>query len=115
MRQVLAVGEFEFLDALYQRYADPMPLLEQMAASGRLSWFVEKFVNKCREDENEETLWDMWLHKVWNQDFEDFKRGIKNKARTIVKNEYIRTHPKETAKTVEKSRAIIEMFSKPTD
>lgn len=86
-----------------------------MAATGHLSWFVEKMFNAHRNDENEKQLWEMWLHKIWNKNWADFKREKMNKVQTFIKNEYIRKHPQETAKTVEKSRAIIEMFNKPIE
>ena len=87
-----------------------------MAASGRLSWYVIKLVNAHREDENERTLWDIWIHKVWNDvSFDEFKRKAMNKARNQMKNEYIRNHPQEVAKTVEKSRSIMQMFDNPVE
>lgn len=92
-----------------------MPLLDQMAASGHLSWFVGNFIDAYREDENESALWDVWIHRVWNKTFGEFKREQMHKARTNVKNEYIRNHPQEVAKTVEKSRSIIGLFNKPIE
>lgn len=115
MCKVLEVGEFKFFDALYKRYGDPMPLLDQMAASGHLSWFIRSFIDETAIEENDKMLWETWLHKVWNQDWKDFKRETMNRARTYAKNEYIRTHPRETANTIAKSRAIMEQFGKPIE
>lgn len=92
-----------------------MPLLDQMAASGHLSWFIGNLIDEQAIEENNKMIWETWLHKVWNQDWKDYKREIMNQARTYVKNEYIRTHPQETANTVAKSRAIMEQFGKPTE
>lgn len=93
-----------------------MPLLDQMAATGHLSWFVDRFVDAYYEDENEKALWDVWLHKVWeSKSFGDFKREHRQATINQMKNEYIRDHPQEVAKTVEKSRGIIEQFSNPVE
>lgn len=86
-----------------------------MAATGHLSWFIDNLIDAYQEDENESALWDLWLHRVWNKSFEDFKREQMNKARSIASSERARKNPKEAAKTVMKSRAIIEMFSKPVE
>lgn len=115
MRQILEVGEFEFFDTLYQRYADPLPLINQMAAAGQLSWFIRNLTNAKVTEENEKLMWDTWLHKVWDQEWKDYKQEVMNRARTYFENEFIRTHPQETVKIVAKSRAIIDQFEKPTE
>lgn len=89
-----------------------MSLVQSMVASGRVAWFVRNVINAHRTDENEHLLWDMWLHKVWdNTNFDDYKKQAVNRARNSAKNEYIRSHPEEIAKTVEKSRGIMQMFN----
>ncbi len=93
-----------------------MPLLNQMTVSGSLSWFVTKLINADREAANEKQLWEMWLHKVWdNKSFDDFKRQTINRVVSNVKTERMRKNPHEVAKTVEKSRGIIAMFNNPVE
>lgn len=62
------------MDLLFQRYASPFLLLDEMIASGRMLEFVEK-VLKIRNDENEsDTLWEYFLHKVFDKSYAEFLR-----------------------------------------
>ena len=62
------------MDLLFKRYASPFLLLDEMIASGRMLEFVEK-VLKIRNDENEsDTLWDYFLHKVFDKSYAEFLR-----------------------------------------
>lgn len=60
-----------------------------MIQSGRLYEFVTEFMNL----ENEKTLWEFYLHKVFDKSFEEFKNSVagqimppKEDVGTTVKN-----------------------------
>lgn len=66
-----------------------------MIASGRLYEFVTEFINL----ENDRLLWELYLHKVFDKSFEEFKSS------------FAVTQPKEDIETtVKDSKSILESF-----
>ena len=66
-----------------------------MIASGRLYEFVTEFINL----ENDRILWELYLHKVFDKSFEEFKSS------------FAVTQPKEDIETtVKDSKSILESF-----
>lgn len=66
-----------------------------MIASGRLYEFVTEFINL----ENDRILWELYLHKVFDKSFEEFKSS------------FAVTQPKENIETtVKDSKSILESF-----
>ncbi len=57
------------MDLLFKRYASPFLLLEQMIDNKRFAEFVDDFIETKREDD----LIEIWLHKVFDKTFSDFK------------------------------------------
>jgi hypothetical protein len=65
------------MDLLFKRYANPFQLLDEMIASGRMLEFIER-IAKIQSDENEHnTLWEFFLHKVYNKTYAEFLRENK--------------------------------------
>ena len=60
------------MDLLFHRYASPFLLLDTYIEQGRLFDFVIEFFNI----RNDEMTWDVWLHKVYDQSFEEFKKSM---------------------------------------
>lgn len=66
-----------------------------MIASGRLYEFVTEFINL----ENDRILWELYLHKVFDKSFEEFKSS------------FAVTQPKKDIETtVKDSKSILESF-----
>ena len=66
-----------------------------MIASGRFYEFVTEFINL----ENDRILWELYLHKVFDKSFEEFKSS------------FAVTQPKEDIETtVKDSKSILESF-----
>lgn len=59
------------MDLLFKRYADPFCLLDGMIRTKRFFEFVLKLI----EIHNNEKLYDLWLHKVIDKSFEEFKEA----------------------------------------
>lgn len=103
------------MDLLYQRYADPLPLLEKMVAAGRLTWFVTNLLDAVDKEKYENEIWELYLHKVFdNRSFADFKRDTMNKARSAISHKTLENNPKAVVNTVNKSYKIMEMMNKQT-
>lgn len=69
------------MDLLFKRYASPFLLLDQYVSSGMLREFVVDFMNI----QNEEAMWDVWIHKVFEQSFDEYKEKVFTHARNAVK------------------------------
>lgn len=66
------------MDLLYQRYASPFSFIDGMILSGRFDEFVMSFWNTSQEEKNEATLWEYYIHRVFEGSFEEFKKGLQN-------------------------------------
>lgn len=54
-----------------------MTLLNMMIRTGRLSEFISEVVTMHNEEVEEQTLWECWLHRNFEQSFADFREAIK--------------------------------------
>lgn len=57
---------------LYQRYSNPIDLMQQMLQVGQLYEFVSRVVKIRNETQVEEMRWQFWLHKVFDTEWEDY-------------------------------------------
>ena len=62
------------MDLLFARYANPFLLLDEMIASSRMLEFVNKVIKIRNEEQENDTLWEFFLHKVFDKTYEDFLR-----------------------------------------
>lgn len=60
---------------------------------GRLTEFVHEFIKIHNEEQEEETIWEFWLHKVFDKSLADFRASIKQDS---VKAAPTQTEIKET-------------------
>lgn len=60
------------MDLLFSRYVNPFLLLDSVLMSGGLSDFIVDFW----ELHDEEVTWQVWLHKVHDKSFDDFKQSL---------------------------------------
>lgn len=85
------------MDLLFSKYANPFLLLDGMIQTGRFAEFVIEFITL----DNEKTMWEFYLHKVYDKSYEDFKRSL-HPARKPTESE-IKT-------TVNGSKSILDGF-----
>lgn len=78
---------------LYKRYGNPIDLLATFSLEG-----LSDFIFYLFDQENEDTLFEVWLHKDQENDFATFKKS--NSKKTFVKQ------PKQLNEKEEK--AILE-------
>lgn len=65
------------MDLLYQRYANPFELMDQMILCGRFSEFVSEFIKIKNQETEEESMWEYYLHHPFIEiSFEEFKRRL---------------------------------------
>jgi ribosome maturation protein Sdo1 len=64
----------KFWDLLYQRYSNPLELLQQMFETGQLYDFIEELVQIRNEEMQEKSAWEFYLHKIHDMTFEEFMK-----------------------------------------
>lgn len=77
---ICRIGIFEFEDLLYRRYASPHFIVEKMIRRGRFKEFVESLIRKQNEEADEKTMWELYLHKVYNKSFDEFRNELKQNS-----------------------------------
>ena len=73
------------MDLLFKRYASPFVLLDNFIAMGSLSDFIDDFFKFINEEQQEDTKWQFFLHKVFDKSWKEFCEEIDsaNKAEKI--------------------------------
>ena len=47
-----------------------------MISTGRLDEFVNEVINIHNEEYKDKTLWDIWLHRVFDKSFAEFSQSL---------------------------------------
>lgn len=66
------------MDALFKRYGHPFLFMDGMIRAGRFCYFVQSFWKAIHKEENDKTLWEYYIHRVFEGSFNDFRDGIEN-------------------------------------
>ena len=97
------------MDRLFKRYADPFSFIDGMIQTGRFLEFVRSFFEKVHEEDDEKTLWEFYLHKVWDGTFADFKKEIKtNQDNQQMSEETMETTIKDSMNILKNFRPLTE-------
>lgn len=59
--------------------------MDGMIRAGRLCEFVEGLVKRYNDEQREKVLWEIWLHRIFDQSYTDFVNSLdpeKNAAST---------------------------------
>ena len=60
-----------------------MTLINGMICTYRFTEFVTELLQIYSDEREDQTLWELWLHKVYDKTFEDFTNSVQtNKAPT---------------------------------
>lgn len=60
------------MDLLFKRYADPFIFLDGMIATGRMYEFVREITAIQNKENENNTLWEFFLHKVYDKSYSEF-------------------------------------------
>ena len=93
------------MDQLFKRYADPFSFMDGMIQAGRFFDFVVYLVKMINQEKEEKMDWELWLHKVWDKSFDEFKTEIE----TDTANRNMSAETIET--TVQESLDILKNFT----
>ena len=61
------------MDLLFRRYASPFPFMDGMIQTCQFCDFIHNFAEAKQESDE----WEIYLHKVWDKSFTEFKKEIK--------------------------------------
>ena len=92
------------MDLLFSRYASPFLLLDSMIGCRRLCEFVIEVLEMHNKSVNDETLFDIWLHKDFENSYDEFRMLIKNPIESASQEVDFET-------TINDSRCILEDFN----
>lgn len=53
-----------------------MVILNQMIRTRRFEEFVRELVHIHNEEMEDKTLWDIWLHRIFDKGFDEFKNSL---------------------------------------
>ena len=68
------------MDRLFARYADPYSFINGMIQTGRFDRFVMQLWETEMREQHDKELWEFFLHRVYDQSFDDFKEELKTNA-----------------------------------
>lgn len=88
---------------LYQRYANPLELLDGMLMAGQMHGFVSKIIDMYNDEMEEKTNWEYWLHKDWERSWPEFLQALNDKPHAAPTQQ-------ETLEIVKESMSIMASF-----
>lgn len=89
----------KFADLLFSRYASPQILIDQLILNGDFFDWVIEFIN----GENDRQAWEVWLHKIFDKSFEEFRNSIRQNQAGQMDDEQLET-------TISNSKSILDGF-----
>ena len=90
------------MDLLFQRYASPFTLLNELILMKSLSTYIDDLFVFIGEEKQEQTKWEFFLHKVFGKSWKEFceELEISNNTEKI-----------DLGETITKSKNILTNFT----
>ncbi len=88
------------MDLLFKRYASPFLLLDSMIQACGFYDFVIELLTVTNED----MIYEVWLHKVYDKSFVDFKNSMMTSVNTR------NVSDEELVTTIQDSKSILDGF-----
>lgn len=105
------------MDLLFSRYASPLDFMKLYINQGRFGEFVEGIIgleNKRRkevnEKENDDKLWQAYIHSMSDKSFIEWKNGLKE-GKGGKQPETLSMTNERVADVKEQARGILKNFS----
>lgn len=84
-----------------------MPLLNQLLQAGQFSGGIDELISIRNEELEEKTAWEFYLHRVFDQSFEEFREQAKPPQELQNLQQYNSSYVETT---IEKSKGILRKF-----
>lgn len=68
-----------------------MLLLDRMTQTQRLEEFVEAFIRTHNEEQEDKTLWEVWLHRIFDKSFVEWKSSLNGTEKAAPTPEELRS------------------------
>lgn len=81
-----------------------MVLLDQMVMTGRLEEYVNELIHLHNEEKEDQSLWEIWLHRIFDKNFAEFKNSLSGNNVTAAPT------PEEMKSIAMDSRSILAGF-----
>ncbi len=81
-----------------------MALLDGMIATGRLCEFVDELIAIHNEEYRDKTLWELWLHRVFDRSYHDFVESLDGDGARVATDEEVRGIVEETKSMLSRFR-----------
>ena len=80
-----------------------MALVSRMIKMHRFEEFVCELVDIHNEEMEDKTLWDIWLHRIFDKGFDEFRKSVSGETKAA-------PTPEELKSTVMESKNILAGF-----
>lgn len=77
-------------------------MLEEYIEAGCFTEFIDSLIEIVNEETENETIWDFFLHKVYDKTYQDFLNEIKSKPKEV--------KPVDFGTVINESMNILEGF-----
>lgn len=85
------------MDLLFSKYASPFLLIDTLILTNSLSEYISDMYRFTNEEKQEQSKWEFFLHKVYEESWTDFNERLKseehgktvNISDTLAKNQQI--------------------------
>ena len=90
------------MDLLFTRYASPFLLVDELILTNSLSGYIDELFTIISEEKQEQTMWEFFLHKVYDKTWKEFCKETK------IPND---TKDIDLGETVLKSKKMLSNFT----
>lgn len=105
------------MDLLYSRYSSPLELVRLYIDQGRFGELVTEILKmnaeqkrEKAEKEDEQRLWELYLHSMSDQSFNDWKRNIKKHSSHKEVESSLSMNNGQIAAVKDRARGILKSF-----
>lgn len=73
------------MDLLFSKYASPFLLIDTLIQTNSLSEYISDMYRFTAEEKQEQSKWEFFLHKVYDESWNDFNSRMKSeeKSKTV--------------------------------
>lgn len=82
-----------------------MQIMQHMLDAGRFREFIHEVLGLYVEEENEKTAWEVWLHRIFDKSYTEFKKSL-----GMIKQTKAAPTKDEAAKIVQQSFDMLNSF-----
>lgn len=106
------------MDLLYSRYSNPLEFMRLYINQGRFGEFVAEILEMDQkrkqeetEKDNEQKMWEMYLHSMADKSFNDWKKDILSNSNSNQKPASLSMNDDQVEDAKQKARGILKNFS----